>query len=97
MADGSTSIRTGPDSGVFGRRRPIGGEAVQATHRGEGAAFESVDGKFLYFTSGDALFRVPVGGGEEKQVASGVPDGLAVTSKGNLLRHAGHPDSPVTG
>jgi dipeptidyl aminopeptidase/acylaminoacyl peptidase len=60
----------------------LGGEAIQLTHRGDGPAFESVDGKFLYFTSGDALFRMTVGGGEEKQVASGVPDGFAVTSKG---------------
>jgi Tol biopolymer transport system component/DNA-binding winged helix-turn-helix (wHTH) protein len=62
----------------------LGGEAMQVTHRGNGAAFESVDGKFLYFTStqaGDALFRVPVGGGEEKQVVPSTPD-FAVTGKG---------------
>jgi eukaryotic-like serine/threonine-protein kinase len=69
----------------FWKAPSTGGEAVQVTHRGEGVAFESMDGKFLYFTSkqaGDALFRVPVGGGEEKQVAPSVPDGFAVTAKG---------------
>jgi Tol biopolymer transport system component/DNA-binding winged helix-turn-helix (wHTH) protein len=69
----------------FWKAPSTGGDAVQVTHRGNGAAFESVDGKFLYFTfaqAGDALFRVPVGGGEEKQVASGVTDGFAVTAKG---------------
>jgi len=59
----------------------LGGEAIQVTHRGDGAAFESVDGKFLYFTSRDSLFRVPVGGGEEKQVVPSTPD-FAVTGKG---------------
>jgi len=62
----------------------LGGEALQVTHRWEGAAFESMDGKFLYFNSpqaGDALFRVPVGGGEEKQVVASTPD-FAVTGKG---------------
>jgi Tol biopolymer transport system component/DNA-binding winged helix-turn-helix (wHTH) protein len=47
-----------------------GGEAIQVTHRGDGAAFESMDGKFLYFTSGDALFRVPVGGGKRNRLLS---------------------------
>jgi hypothetical protein len=44
-----------------------------------------MDGKLLYFTSAqagtDALFRVPVSGGEEKQVAPGVPY-FALTAKG---------------
>jgi sugar lactone lactonase YvrE len=86
MADGSTSTRTGPGQWCFWKAPSTGGEAVQVTYRGEGAAFESVDRKFLYFTSAQAgtfvLFRVPVGGGEEKQVASSVPDGFAVTAKG---------------
>jgi Tol biopolymer transport system component len=48
-----------------------GGEAVQVTHTQGGAAFESADGKSLYFFSeeNEGLYRVPVGGGEEKQVA----------------------------
>jgi hypothetical protein len=64
-----------------------GGEAVQVTNNGGGAAFESADGKSLYFNSilGDshALFRVPVDGGEEKQVASvGFWGNFSVTAKG---------------
>ncbi len=50
-----------------------GGEAVQVTNTDSQAAFESVDGKYLYFNSelrGNALFRVPADGGEEKQVAA---------------------------
>ena len=44
-----------------------------------------MDGKFLYFTSAqagtDALFRVPVGGGEDKQVVPSMAD-FTVTAKG---------------
>jgi Tol biopolymer transport system component/DNA-binding winged helix-turn-helix (wHTH) protein len=63
-----------------------GGEAVQVTHSQGGAALDSADGKYLYFVSEDtnALFRVPVGGGEEKQVAplvAGWPN-FCVTEKG---------------
>jgi Tol biopolymer transport system component len=63
-----------------------GGEAVQVTHSQGGAAFESADGKYLYFVSdpANALFRLPVGGGEEKQVAPVVAawDLFSVTAKG---------------
>lgn len=48
-----------------------GGEPVQVTHSQGGAAFESADGKSLYFFSEDTkgLYRMPVSGGEEKKVA----------------------------
>ena len=63
-----------------------GGEGVQVTHSQGGAAFESADGKYLYFVSQptNALFRMPVGGGEEKQVAPVVAawDRFSVTTKG---------------
>jgi Tol biopolymer transport system component len=63
-----------------------GGEAVQVTHSQGGAAFESVDGKYLYFYSEGthALFRVPMSGGEEKQVAPAVEGwySFSVTAKG---------------
>lgn len=44
---------------------------MQVTHSHGGAVFESADGKYLYFISEgtNELFRTPVGGGEEKQVA----------------------------
>jgi hypothetical protein len=66
-----------------------GGKAEQVTRNGGQTAFESADGKSLYFTKSDngveGLFSVPVGGGEERQVvrdavpARGfvvVPDGV---------------------
>ena len=63
-----------------------GGEAVQVTHTEGGAAFESADGKSLYFVSErtKALFRVPVNGGQEKLVAPAVCrfSGFSVTARG---------------
>jgi Tol biopolymer transport system component/DNA-binding winged helix-turn-helix (wHTH) protein len=54
-----------------------GGEAVQVTRKGGMVAFESRDGKTLYYTKHDegesgALYRMPVGGGEEEVVAPSV-------------------------
>ncbi len=48
-----------------------GGQAVQITKRGGFAAFESQDGKSLYYAKGirlDGLWRVAVNGGEEAPV-----------------------------
>ena len=48
-----------------------GGQAVQVTHGGGFAAFESPDGKYLYYAKGRneaGLWKIPVGGGEETQV-----------------------------
>ena len=59
---------------------------MQVTHSQGGAAFESTDGKYLYFSSEDthALFRMPAGGGEEKRVAPALAawDRFSVTAKG---------------
>ena len=48
-----------------------GGEAIQVTRNGGGAALESPDGKSIYYTkemvSAD-LWKMPVSGGEESQV-----------------------------
>jgi len=52
-----------------------GGEAVQVTRNGGGTAFESPDGKFVYYIKGDftgGLCRMPVSGGEESQVLPSV-------------------------
>jgi serine/threonine protein kinase len=52
-----------------------GGEAVQVTKNTGQVAFESRDGRFVYFTSSGAdssLWRVPVGGGEERQLLPSV-------------------------
>ena len=47
-----------------------GGEAVQVTKGGGAVAFESSDGKFLYYCKFDVagLWRIPVNGGEESLV-----------------------------
>jgi eukaryotic-like serine/threonine-protein kinase len=48
-----------------------GGEAVQVTKNGGLVAFESVDGKSLYYTKSDSspsLWKMPVASGEETQV-----------------------------
>ena len=62
---------------------------MQVTHTSGGATFESADGKTIYFapSRGDptALFRVPTGGGEEKQVVVnlyGYWANFGVTAKG---------------
>jgi len=74
-----------------------GGEAIQVTTAGGYVAFESPDGKHLYYTKfnpphgsraeayasagGGALFRMPAGGGEAVQVVPGV-ELFCATSKG---------------
>jgi Tol biopolymer transport system component len=49
----------------------IGGEATQVTRNGGSAAFESPDGKSIYYIKGEwsgSLWKMPVSGGEEGQV-----------------------------
>ena len=48
-----------------------GGQPVQVSKHGGYVAFESLDGKFVYFSKDlllTTLWRVPVGGGEEIEV-----------------------------
>jgi Tol biopolymer transport system component/DNA-binding winged helix-turn-helix (wHTH) protein len=55
-----------------------GGTAVQVTHQGGFAAFESPDGKFLYYAKGlgvPGLWRIPTNGGEEIEVISSLKAG----------------------
>jgi Tol biopolymer transport system component/tRNA A-37 threonylcarbamoyl transferase component Bud32 len=67
-----------------------GGEAIQVTRGGGYAAFESPDGKYLYYTKfnpqgpQEPLFRMPAEGGEEVQVVPriGYWADFGVTSKG---------------
>jgi Tol biopolymer transport system component/DNA-binding winged helix-turn-helix (wHTH) protein len=50
-----------------------GGPAVQVTHQGGFAAFESPDGRFLYYAKGlsvPGIWRIPTNGGEEIEVIS---------------------------
>ena len=58
---------------------------MQVTFSHGGAAFESTDGKHLYFfdEGTNGLYRMPVCGGEEEQVASRVAacDCFSVTAE----------------
>jgi Tol biopolymer transport system component/DNA-binding winged helix-turn-helix (wHTH) protein len=55
-----------------------GGPSVQVTHHGGFAAFESPDGKFLYYAKGltiPGLWRVPAAGGEEDEIIGSLEPG----------------------
>jgi dipeptidyl aminopeptidase/acylaminoacyl peptidase len=55
-----------------------GGPAVQVTRHGGFAAFESVDGRFLYYAKGltaPGLWRVPIDGGPEIEVITSLEGG----------------------
>jgi Tol biopolymer transport system component len=55
-----------------------GGPAVQVTHHGGFASFESPDGAFLYYAKGlkvPGLWRIPTNGGEEVEVISSLEAG----------------------
>jgi Tol biopolymer transport system component/DNA-binding winged helix-turn-helix (wHTH) protein len=68
-----TSIRTGRYE--VWKVSAGGGEAVQVTRNGGGTAFESPDGKFVYYLEGDyrgGLWKMPASGGEENQILPSV-------------------------
>ena len=55
-----------------------GGPAVQVTRQGGFAAFESPDGRFLYYAKGLTVpgsWRIPTNGGEEVEVISSLEAG----------------------
>ena len=55
-----------------------GGPAVQVTQHGGFAAFETSDGKYVYYAKGrtePGLYRMPAGGGEEQIVFEGLRPG----------------------
>jgi Tol biopolymer transport system component len=73
-----------------------GGQAVQVTKKGGFAAFESVDGKALYYAKGPevpGLWKVPVEGGEEtpviEQLAAGHWGSWGLTAEGIYFYNAG--------
>jgi Tol biopolymer transport system component/DNA-binding winged helix-turn-helix (wHTH) protein len=71
-----TSNRTG--SGQVWKMPSTGGPAVQVTHQGGFATFESPDGRFLYYAKGltvPGLWRIPTSGGEEIEVISSLEPG----------------------
>ena len=56
-----------------------GGEAVQVTRQGGREAFESLDGKFVYYSKGSSIpgiWKVPATGGEETRVLDEVVQGF---------------------
>jgi Tol biopolymer transport system component len=74
-------------------KRPVdGGNAVQVTRKGYGAAegtdiggdaVEATDGKFVYYLKGGGAWRVPIQGGEETQVLKSVfNNNFAVVDQG---------------
>jgi eukaryotic-like serine/threonine-protein kinase len=68
------------------KMRADGGNAFQVTKHGGYVSFESLDGKFVYFSKdldATSLWRVPVEGGEEtKIVESAIGRAFAVARKG---------------
>lgn len=55
-----------------------GGPTVQVTHQGGFAAFESPDGRFLYYAKGPGvpgLWRIPTNGGAEVEIISSLEPG----------------------
>ncbi len=60
-----------------------GGPAIQITQQGGFEAFESPDGKYLYYHKANAIWRVAAQGGEETRLVEGVHWGCwAVTERG---------------
>ena len=60
------------------KMRSTGGSAVQVTRHGGFAAFESPDGRFLYYAKGltiPGLWRVPISGGEEVELIGSLDAG----------------------
>ena len=60
------------------KKPSTGGPSVQITHQGGFAAFESPDGKFLYYAKGQTvpgLWRIPAKGGEEVEMISSLEAG----------------------
>ena len=71
-----TSDRTGRHE--VWKMPSTGGSPVQVTHHGGFAAFESTDGRFLYYAKGmtvPGLWRIPTNGGEEVEIISSLEAG----------------------
>jgi len=65
-------------SGQVWKMPAAGGPAVQVTRHGGFAAFESPDGRFLYYAKSltvPGLWRIPTNGGEETEVISSLEAG----------------------
>jgi len=67
-----------------------GGEAVQVTKRGGYVAFESLDGKFVYFSKDlwqTSIWRIPASGGEETNIVKSAAGFRAAFAAGFSWRH----------
>jgi Tol biopolymer transport system component/DNA-binding winged helix-turn-helix (wHTH) protein len=78
-----------------------GGRAVQITRMGGFEAFESADGRYVYYLKGrtiPGIWRVPVGGGEEAPVVAREEAGLwrcwRVAANGIYYATAAPPEGP---
>lgn len=79
--DGRTIYYSANTKGVWQVwKRPVnGGFSVQVTHGGGFGAWESADGRWLYYTKdrvGRAIWRMPVAGGTEEPVFQGLDAGM---------------------
>jgi eukaryotic-like serine/threonine-protein kinase len=76
-----------------------GGKAVQVTSQGGREAFESNDGQWLYYTNAppiQGIWRVPVAGGEERQVLDhGLQGFWVVLDSGICLGALDHESIPI--
>ncbi|HUK74027.1 MAG TPA: hypothetical protein VLV47_00970, partial [Candidatus Bathyarchaeia archaeon] len=80
-------------------KEPVaGGTAVQVTKSGGEEAFESTDGKYVYWAKLDlpGIWRVPVAGGEETQVLGLSTESLwALTGQGICFFDLNNPAGPA--
>jgi Tol biopolymer transport system component/DNA-binding winged helix-turn-helix (wHTH) protein len=82
------------------KMRTDGSGAVRVTKQGGFAAFESPDRKFVYYSKGlahgPALWRIPVDGGEETEVLTGISDWstFALVDRGIYFVPRGEPTAP---
>jgi Tol biopolymer transport system component len=72
-----------------------GGKAIQVTRQGGYVAFESLDGKFVYFSKSlrlTGLWRVPVEGGEETKIIESIMGQAFALGRKGIYFVAPHPD-----
>ena len=81
VGGGSTSLRSAVAAKKFRKAPASTGEAVQVTRNGGWVAFESRDGKFLYYIKTDeahgGLWKMPVSGGVENLVIPSIAEQIS--------------------
>jgi Tol biopolymer transport system component/DNA-binding winged helix-turn-helix (wHTH) protein len=74
----------------------LGGEATRVTENGGAFAVESVDGKWLYFTSPEPIAEIrrkPIGGGKEETLVTGALGRSALAVGENTIYYLSTPDA----